>query len=161
MTDIPVPAHQLDAVEDAPDAVECPDKAPDEVREGGKLKGGFDAREAARLRWAKERARKTDAEAEAIHAATGHAVVVRTSVQVGTIIQALARKAEKGGVTEARELRAYLSEFPIETDTDVSALDRRTRQALLAMLMDERIVQAFDDGRLDAFLADHPTPPDA
>lgn len=123
------------------------------VRQSGTLKGGHDPAEMARRRWAKDRARKSNDEEQAVHEQRGHAVVVRTTVQVGQIVSALAKDAAKGNTQSARELRAYLADFPVETDTDVSALDRRTRQALLAMLLDDRLLAAYDDGRLDAWLA--------
>lgn len=124
-----------------------------EVKQGeGLLRSGVSAREAALARWRKVRERETDENAQAAHEHAGHAVVVRVSVQVGDIIRALAKDAAKGNTQSARELRAYLADFPVETDTDVSALDRRTRQTLLALLMDERVVEACHDGRLQAWL---------
>jgi hypothetical protein len=64
-------------------------------------------------------------------------IVVRTTVQVGKIVTKLATDAAKGDVAAARELRAYLSEVVVEQDTDLSALDARTLQALKARLLQE------------------------
>ncbi len=89
------------------------------------------AREAARLRWAK---RRTD-EAEQVQTAENSDIVVRTSVGVSKIIKRLSADAEKGSTNAARELRTWLNEVVVETNTSVSDLDRKTRQSLLARLL--------------------------
>lgn len=138
---------------DAQEAGQTAGQDAGEVQGKKLLRSGVDPREAARLRWEKDRARQADEAQQAAHEAKGQVVVARVPVQVGSIITSLAAKAAKGGVAEARELRAYLAEFPVETDTDVSALDRRTRQALLGMLIDDRLLAAYEDGSLDDFLS--------
>lgn len=132
--------------------------------QGTHVFGRLSPSEAASLRWERVRARQADTTEQAAHDAetSGQAVIVRTTVQVGEIVKALAKDAKKGNTQAARELRAYLTEFPIETDTDVSALDKRTRQHVLAMLLDERLMRAIEDGRLPDVLraldSDPPTP---
>lgn len=76
-------------------------------------------------------------DAEVAAASSGKVVLVRVPVQVGTIIARLASDAGKGQTQAARELRAYLEAYPAEDETDISALDRRTRQAVLARLLAE------------------------
>lgn len=156
MTDESVEAEQpIETPEDATgDALDTSGQAPGdagEVRPKKTLSGGHDPAEMARKRWASVRARQSDEIAQAAHEAAGHAVIVRTTVQVGDIITSLAKRAAKD-TGAARELRAYLADFPIESDTDVSALDRRTRQALLAMLIDDRLIEAWEDGSLLTWL---------
>jgi hypothetical protein len=91
----------------------------------------------ARLRWEKQRAREAQ-EADLVATERQHeVVVVRTTVATGAILKRLERDAKQGSTQAARELRAWLSDLPIETDTDMSALDKRTRQALLARLLEE------------------------
>lgn len=107
--------------------------------------GGLSASEAASLRWDKERARQ--AELEAVE--TGSDVIVRTTVPVSTIIKRLSADAQKGNTQAARELRAWLSEVAVESRTDLSDLDERTRQALLARLLrdiEEDEQQAGEEG---------------
>jgi hypothetical protein len=122
---------------EATESTEATDGGTEGVRQGGKLKGGFDAAEAARLRWAKQRARDAEASDLATHERQHEVVVVRTTVATGAILKRLERDAKQGSTQAARELRAWLSDLPIETDTDMSALDKRTRQALLARLLEE------------------------
>jgi len=99
--------------------------------------GGLTPSEAVALRWERERARQaTDAEAQ-VHDRADEAIIVRTTVQTGAIISRLAADARKGNTQAARELRAWLNEVQVETDTDASSLDKRTRQALMARLLDE------------------------
>lgn len=111
--------------------------------QGGKLAGGMDAREMALRRWALERSRKEEETDALTHARQDEVLVVRTTVATGHIIKRLEKDAKGGSTQAARELRAWLSELPIETDTDISALDRRTRQAVLAKLLE----QVEDDDR--------------
>jgi len=99
--------------------------------------GGLTPSEAVALRWERERARQAeDAESQA-HDRADEAIIVRTTVQTGAIISRLAADAKKGNTQAARELRAWLNEVQVETDTDASSLDKRTRQALMARLLDE------------------------
>ena len=122
------------------DAVEAPEVSvqdAQEVRGTQRQFGKLTPSEAASLRWEKERARAKDAEAQAVHEAQGTTLIVRTTVQVGQIIASLEKAAKKGDVAAARELRAYLAEAQVETETDLSSLDRRTLQALKARLLAE------------------------
>jgi len=124
---------QSDAVGTGDVSVQDAESVPGRKAQFGKLSPS----EAASLRWEKERARARDADAQAVHEAQGVALIVRTTVQVGTIISALEKAAKKGDVAAARELRAYLAEAQVETETDLSSLDRRTLQALKARLLAE------------------------
>lgn len=101
------------------------------------LRSGVDPAEAARIRWQRDRERQAEAAESETHARQDETVIVRTTVATGQILKRLEGDAKKGNTQAARELRAWLSELPIETDTDISALDMRTRQALLARLLDE------------------------
>jgi hypothetical protein len=126
-----------DAHEDAPDtegvSVQDAESLPGRTASFGKLSPS----QAARLRWDREKARQQDADEQAAHEAKGITVIVRTSVPIGKIIAKLSQAAQKGDVAAARELRAYLAEAAIETETDLSALDRRTLQTLKARLLQE------------------------
>lgn len=64
-------------------------------------------------------------------------MLVRVSVQTGQIIKRLAKDAKAGNVQAARELRSWLSEVAQDSETSVSSLDKRTRQAVLARLIGE------------------------
>jgi len=109
--------------------------------------GGLTPSEAVALRWERERARQAeDAESQAHERAT-EAIIVRTTVQTGAIISRLQADAKKGNTQAARELRAWLSEVQVETDTDASSLDKRTRQALMARLLDEVDEEARTQGK--------------
>lgn len=93
--------------------------------------GGMSASEAASLRWAQHRARE-QAQAEG---ARDDVALVTVPVRIGSVITALAKDAEKGNVQSARELRAYLEAYPPVDETDLDALDKRTRQALIGELL--------------------------
>ena len=109
--------------------------------------GGLTPSEAVALRWERERARQaTDSEAQ-VHDRADEAIIVRTTVQTGAIISRLAADAKKGNTQAARELRAWLNEVQVETDTDASSLDKRTRQALMARLLDEVDEEARTQGK--------------
>ncbi len=128
--------HAVDAVE--PTALPTGDDAKPKVLFGGKT-----ASEAAKIRWDRDRARKAqEAEVDA-QARSGEVLVVRTTVETGKVINRLALDAKNGNVQAARELRAYLAEVQVESDTDVSALDRKTRQSLMGRLLAE--IQAEDN----------------
>lgn len=101
------------------------------------LKSGVDPAEAARLRWAKAREREAAQEEEAAALSTGKVVIVRTPVAVGDIIARLNTKAKTGDVQAARELREWMREYPADDETDMSALDARTRQQVLARVLAE------------------------
>lgn len=112
--------------------------------------GKLSPSEAARVRWEQERARKMAREEQEAAEHGDEAVVVRTSVATGKIIRKLAQEAAKGNVGAARELRGWLAEVAQDEETSVSALDRRTRQAVLARVLaeiEEEEAQAVEDGQ--------------
>jgi hypothetical protein len=93
------------------------------------------AAEAARLRWAKAR----EQEAEALASVDEHDTrIVQTPIEVGAIMRRLSRDAKNGSATAAKELRAWLDTYPpTDSGYDLEALDRRTRDRLIARLMAE------------------------
>lgn len=102
------------------------------------LKSGISAREAARLRWEKERARRAAEEDKAAEAATGQILRWSGSLRVGEIIQALETKARKGDSHAARELRSWLSEYPpTDEAVDLADMPAAMRQKLLKRLVAE------------------------
>jgi hypothetical protein len=112
--------------------------------------GKLSPSEAARVRWEQERARKTAREEQEAAEHGDEAVVVRTSVATGKIIRKLAQEAARGNVGAARELRGWLAEVAQDEETSVSALDRRTRQAVLARVLaeiEEEEAQAVEGGQ--------------
>jgi hypothetical protein len=63
---------------------------------------------------------------------------VQAPIRVGRIIGGLEREAVQGNPHAARELRAWLAEYPPRDDSiSVDDLDRRTRDRLLARLLAE------------------------
>lgn len=100
-----------------------------------RLFGSLTPQEAGRRSALARKAREQSSETAEVQARSDEVKLVRTTVATGQIIQRLSKDAAGGNVQAARELRGWLSELPIETDTDLSALDRRTRQALLAKLL--------------------------
>lgn len=135
---------------DATDAPDVSVQDAQDVRGTQRQFGKLTPSEAASLRWERERARAKDAEEQAAYEAQGIAVVVRTTVPVGKIIAKLAQAAQKGDVAAARELRAYLAEAQVETETDLSSLDRRTLQALKARLLAEIETEAIETADVPA-----------
>ena len=103
--------------------------------EAPRLFGSLTPQEAGRRSAQARRERATSSEAIIVQEHADEVKLVRTTVPTGRIIQRLSKDAAGGNVQAARELRGWLAELPIETDTDLSALDRRTRQALLARLL--------------------------
>lgn len=98
--------------------------------------GGLSASEAARRRW--EQKRERDAATAAADAGTTEGVFVRVPIRVAEVIRRLESDAAKGSAQAARELRAWLAEFPRDDgDMDVRTLTSRARRALLAKLMAE------------------------
>ena len=97
--------------------------------------GGISAREAG-LRSGEARRRKARARDEdAVAQSTGQVILVRTPVNIGEIIGRLAADAKRGSTQAARELRSYLEAYPAEDATDMSVLDKRTRQQVIARLL--------------------------
>lgn len=117
----------------------------------------FDPAEAARIRWERHRAQEAADVESGAAARKGEVVVVRTTVATGEVIARLERDAKGGNVQAARELRSYLAEVEKESDTDVSALDRRTRQRVMGLLL-AQIVE--EDGVLPSSPI-APSPPGA
>ena len=108
-----------------------------EKRKGQRTFGSLSPQEAGR-RSAQARRAKSLAQAEQIKAASdGRVVLIRVPVALGDIISRLAADAQKGNTQAARELREWMREYPAEDQTDLSALDERTRQALVARLLAE------------------------
>src|SRR6266576_1384038 len=103
-----------DAHEDTQGTRNETEPEPEGEREQASVFGRLTPSEAASLRWERVRARQNDSTEQAAHDAetSGQAVIVRTTVQVGEIVRALAKDAKKGNTQAARELRAYLTEFP-------------------------------------------------
>lgn len=113
------------------------DQAAEEGTKPVRLFGSLTPQEAGRRSAQARREREQSSETAEVQARADEVRLVRTTVATGSIIQRLSADAAKGNVQAARELRGWLSELPIETDTDLSSLDKRTRQALLAKLLRE------------------------
>lgn len=111
-----------------------------------RLFGGLTPQEAGRRSAEARRAKDLARETESVDVHRTEVAIVRTTVATGRIIAKLSTLAEKGDTSAARELRAWLSEVVVEADTDVAALDRATRQALLARLLDEHYATQAEEG---------------
>lgn len=106
-------------------------------QEGKRRFGGLTPREAG-LRSAQARKERSIAQAEQIRAQSdGRVLLARVPVALGDIVARLSADAVKGDARAAAELRTWLREYPAEDDTDMSTLDKRTRQALMARLLAE------------------------
>lgn len=99
--------------------------------------GGLTPSEAARKRWDRKRAQDEAEDQARADDARKEVALVRVTVEIGAVIDKLAREAKGGNVQAARELREWLSKVEAETDTSVSALDRATRQRMKARLLAE------------------------
>jgi hypothetical protein len=98
--------------------------------------GGLSPREAASRRWQKEREEREATAARERDEAD--ALFVRVPVRTAAIVKALEKAAAGGGVQAAREMRAWLTEFPPDTDdVDVRTLTSKARRAMLARLLAE------------------------
>jgi phage antirepressor YoqD-like protein len=101
------------------------------------LNSGWDPAEAARLRWSKERERKAAGEAPDA-APADHVLRWSGSLRVGEITAALERKARNGDSHAARELRAWLAEYPPTDEAiDLADIPAAMRQRLLKRLLAE------------------------
>ena len=107
--------------------------------------GGLTPQEAGRRSAQARRDKATRSEAEAVETSSGKVIIIRTPIAVGDIIARLALDAKKGNTQSARELRAYMEMYPADDETDISALDARTRQQVLSRVLAE-IVE--DEGQL-------------
>jgi hypothetical protein len=151
----PLTEAPADALDDAQDAVMTSEQDAGEGTQRKAQFGKLSPSEAAQARWRKERAKQAAEADEAEGKPKQQAVMVRVPVEIGDIIRRLARDAKGGDVQSARELRAYLEAYPVETHTDISALDSRTVQALKARLLmeiEEEEGLALDDVRPPAEL---------
>lgn len=115
------------------------------VTPGQRTFGGLSPQEAGRRSAAARRDKANRTEAEALEHSSGKVVLVRTPVAVGDIIARLAMDAKKGNTASAKELRAYMEMYPADDETDISALDARTRQQVMARVLAD-IVE--DEGAL-------------
>lgn len=120
------------------------EEAPDEAQ-GKRTFGGLTPQEAGRRGGLRRQEQARSRETEAVALSSGKVIVVRTPVEVGHIIARLAVDAKKGNTQAARELREWMRQFPAEDETDISALDARTQQQVLARVLAE-IVE--DEGEL-------------
>ena len=146
------PQGEEEAPETPPEGGEDPQPGTEAMRER--------MRALARRRWEArdaEVARQRAVEDLAQH--DGRVVLVRTPVEVGSIIAKLSRDAKGGDTAAARELRAWLSQFPPDDSaadaSDLAAPQRSRIAALLARLIaeDEKALQAegFEAGTQDGF----------
>jgi hypothetical protein len=104
-------------------------------RAGQRTFGSLSPQEAGR-RSAQARRERSLAQAEQIRQASdGRVVLVRVPVQLGNIVARLAADAEKGQTQAVQQLRALMQEYPAEDETDLSVLDRRTRQQVIARVL--------------------------
>lgn len=104
----------------------------------GRTFGGLSPAEAARLRWAKERARKAEQEEHADEdGATPRLVLV--PIRQRAVIAALEAKASTGDVQAARELRPWLDRVPQgeEDGVDFATLTKRERDYLAVRFLEE------------------------
>lgn len=108
-----------------------------ETTDAPRLFGGLTAKEAGERSALRRREREQAGEQDLAHERSDETLIVRTTVPTGAIIARLAKDAKGGNVQAARELRGWLAQLPVETDTDLSSLDRRTRQAVLARVLNE------------------------
>ena len=141
--------------EDAPvDAREDAEAVRERMRALARKRWDARDQEAARLR-----------AVEDLAGSDGRVVLVRTPVEVGAIIRKLGHEAKQGDTAAARELRAWLSQFPPDDAaadaSDLAAPQRARVAALLARLIaeDEEHLQTegFEGGTQDGF--DSPLPP--
>jgi hypothetical protein len=95
------------------------------------------AREAAQLRWSRQRERNArDEEDDA--GRDDDVRVVKCPARVARIIRALESQAVNGNAHAARELRSWLAEYPPKDEAiRLEDLDRQTRDRLLARLLAE------------------------
>lgn len=108
------------------------------------LFGSLSPAEAGRRSAARRAERALAGETDQATARADEVRIVRCTVEVGKVIEKLAKDAKGGNVQAARELRAYLRDLPTESDTEVSSLDRRTRQQVLARVLSE--IAASEEG---------------
>lgn len=114
-------------------------------RAGGKLFGGMTPQEAGRLS-AERRAARKRAEKDAEERAVGgdEYVVIRVPVNRSAIVRALEKDAKRGSATAARELRAWLSEYPRDDgDFELASMEREQRR-LFAQWLAEGLPEGQD-----------------
>jgi hypothetical protein len=99
--------------------------------------GALTPQEAGRRSAQRRAERAAESDEQEAHGRRDEVVIVRTTVETGKVIDKLSRQAKDGNVQAARELRSWLAELPVETNTDLEDLDPRVRQQLLARLIAE------------------------
>lgn len=132
---------ESDAKVDPVDAAQASDGT---MRGSERKFGGLSPKEAADLRWEKQRARALEAD-EAIIAGASDALLVLVPVAKGLVIKRLDEDARKGSTQAARELRAWLSEYPPTDESfDPASIERVQRVRLYARLLmeDEALEQS-------------------
>lgn len=91
------------------------------------------ARKAVLARWEKQRQREAEAATEV---APEDAKLVLVPIGVGMVIRRLDQDARKGSTQAARELRAWIEQYPPQDDSfDPASMDRRTRAKLYAIAL--------------------------
>lgn len=134
-------ASQLNGEGNEAESVDTTEAEPKEQPKFGSLTPQEAGRRSAERRRQQGRERET----EALAASSGKVVLVRCPVHVGDIMGRLQVDAKKGNTQAARELREWMRQFPADDETDISALDARTQQQVLARVLADI---AEDEGAL-------------
>jgi hypothetical protein len=101
------------------------------------LFGGLTAQEAGRRSAARRAERALAGETDQAAERRDETRTVRCTIETGKVLERLSKDAKGGNVQAARELRSWLSDLPVESATEVSALDKRTRQQVLTRVLSE------------------------
>jgi hypothetical protein len=130
-----------DAAKDAgPDARDAVPTEPHMRTERGRFTQ-HGASEAAKQRWHSVRAKKNDAEwPDAVESNDpGEDIrIVQAPIRISRIIGGLEREAVQGNAHAARELRAWLQDYPPKDEAlRLEDIDRNTRDRILARLLKE------------------------
>jgi hypothetical protein len=134
---------QIDAVNHAdPDAAGAVPTEPHMRTERGRFTRAG-ASEAAKQRWKRARANQPTSDT-AEDGGNEDIRIVQAPIRISRIIGGLEREAVQGNPHAARELRAWLQDYPPRDDSiKAEDLDRRTRDRLLARLLAE--IEEEDD----------------
>ena len=117
-------------------------------------------RELARIRWDREKQEAARLRAqEDLAGSSDRVALVRVPIPIGAIMSDLGSRAKRGDTAAARELRAWLSDFPPDdAAADASDLDHVQRSRIAAILAralaeDEESLQAqgIEGGTQDGF----------